>query len=117
MAGARLVEDIIGRGGRDRYQITVFGEEPHGNYNRILRSSVLAGSHDQKDIFINPLSWYSANDVTLHAGVRVETIDAGSRHVTGTGRVIEPYDKLVIATGSKPLVPRMGGSFLGTGGI
>ena len=67
MAGARLVEDVLARGGGNRYQVTVFGDEPGGNYNRILLSSVLARSHDPKDIFLNPMPWYAANGVTLHA--------------------------------------------------
>lgn len=112
MAGARLVEDVLARGGGDRYQIAVFGDEPRGNYNRILLSGVLAGSHDPKDIFINPLPWYAANGVTLHSGVRVDAIDARSRTVTGAGGgvdILEPYDSLVIATGSAPLVPHVSG--------
>ena len=75
MAGARLVEDVITRGGRDRFELTVFGDEPHGNYNRILLSSVLSRRHKPDDIFLNPLSWYRSNGVTLHAGTRVESID------------------------------------------
>ena len=57
MAGARLVEEILARGGGHRYDVVVFGEEPVGNYNRILLSSVLAGTHDPKDIYLNPLPW------------------------------------------------------------
>ena len=112
MAGARLVEDVLARGGGDQFAITVFGDEPCGNYNRILLSGVLAGSHRSEDIFLNPLSWYQANGVTLHAGVRVEAIDVAARQVRGAGgvagarAVIEAYDALVIATGSRPLIPR-----------
>ena len=72
MAGARLVEEVIARGGRGRFAVTVFGDEPHGNYNRILLSGVLAGSHQPEDIFINPLPWYAQHGVVLHAGDRVE---------------------------------------------
>src|SRR5256885_1865585 len=92
MAGARLVEDVIARGGSDRYDIVVFGEEPYGNYNRILLSSVLAGSHESGDIFINPLDWYAENGVTLHAGVRVIGIDRTAKTVYGSGKIIEEYD-------------------------
>ncbi|HEY3042442.1 MAG TPA: FAD-dependent oxidoreductase [Vicinamibacterales bacterium] len=109
MAGARLVEDVLARGGGDRFRISVFGDEPCGNYNRILLSGVLAGSHRSDDIFLNPLSWYEANAVTLHAGVRVESIDVPSRQVHGANGLVEPYDALVIATGSRPLVPRIDG--------
>ena len=74
MAGARFVEEMVGLGGQDAYDITVIGEESCGNYNRILLSGVLSGSHDADDIFINPLDWYAENDVTLHAGDRQCTV-------------------------------------------
>jgi len=105
MAGARLVEDVLARDGGSRYHMTVYGDERCGNYNRILLSSVLARSHDSKSIFINPLSWYADNGVVLHAGVRVEAIDLRAKRVVGAGGTGEPYDTLVIATGSKPLIP------------
>ena len=105
MAGARLVEDLIQRGGCERFEMIVFGDEPCGNYNRILLSSVLSGSHKPDDIFINPTSWYAANGVTLHAGKLVERIDLGERLVHAAGGVSEQYDTLVIATGSSPLIP------------
>lgn len=109
MAGARLVEEVVARGGSNRFHITVFGDEPHGNYNRILLSSVLARSHDPKEIFINPIPWYAANDVTLRAGVRVDRIDVGTKQVLAGNAVSERYDALVIATGSKPLIPPIDG--------
>src|SRR4030095_14537487 len=83
MAGARLVEEVLARGGKERYEIVVFGEEPYGNYNRILLSSVLAGSHDPQDIFINPLAWYEEHNIKLHAGERVEKIDRANQQVHG----------------------------------
>ncbi len=109
MAGARLVEELLGRGGGERYRVTVFGDEPYGNYNRILLSSVLAGTHAANDIFINPLAWYRDQGVTLRAGVRVTTIDTAGKRVLGADGSVEGYDKLVIATGSSAFVPPMGG--------
>ena len=111
MAGARFVEEVLSLGGQDQYDITVFGEEPYGNYNRILLSGVLAGTHDAKDIFINPLPWYEENDITLHAGVRVIGIDRKSKTAYGAGRLLVPYDKLVVATGSSPFIPMMDGLY------
>jgi nitrite reductase (NADH) large subunit len=109
MAGARLVEDVLARGGADSFEIVIFGDEPYGNYNRILLSGVLAGTHDLRDIFINPLAWYEENNVKLHAGVRVDAIDRENRLVIGENGVTEVYDKLVFATGSSPFIPRMDG--------
>jgi nitrite reductase (NADH) large subunit len=105
MAGARLVEELVARGGRDRWDVTMFGDEPYGNYNRILLSSVLAGTHDPRDIFLNPLRWYEENGVTLHAGLRVRGIDRRARVVHAGNGVMERYDALVLATGSVPFVP------------
>src|SRR5579864_3448115 len=105
MAGARLVEEVLARGGRERYEIVVFGDEPYGNYNRILLSSVLAGSHNPEDIFINPLAWYHDNGVLLLAGNRVDSIDCCSKLVHASDGTVMPYDKLVLATGSTPAIP------------
>ena len=109
MAGARLVEELLARGGGAHYAVTMFGDEPCGNYNRILLSSVLARSHDPKDIFINPMSWYETNGVVLHAGERVTRIDLARKLIKGDKGTVEPYDRLVIATGSRPMVPPIGG--------
>jgi nitrite reductase (NADH) large subunit len=110
MAGARLVEELVSRG-RGPYDVVMFGDEPCGNYNRILLSGILARSYDPKDIFINPLPWYAANGVTLHAGTRVERINLADRQVTGAQGVTESYDTLVLATGSRPCIPPIDGWF------
>ena len=115
MAGARFVDDLLARGGADRFDVTVFGDEPHGNYNRILLSSVLAGHHSAGDILINPISWYAAHGVTLHAGVRVEEIDITARTVRGADGTVTGYDTLVLATGSQPIIPRIEGLTAGGG--
>ena len=109
MAGARLVEEVVSLGGQEIYDITVLGEESCGNYNRILLSGVLSGSHDPDDIFINPLDWYEENGIELHAGVRVIGIDRKGKMAYGSGGLLVPYDKLVIATGSSAFVPPMDG--------
>ncbi len=112
MAGARFVEEMVSLGGQSAgggYDITVIGEESCGNYNRILLSGVLSGSHDADDIFINPLDWYAENGVTLHAGVRAIGIDRKGKMAYGAGGLLLPYDKLVIATGSSAFVPPMEG--------
>lgn len=109
MAGARLVEDVLARGGADKFDIVMFGDEPYGNYNRILLSGVLSGSHDAKDIFINSLQWYEDNNIKLRAGIRVEKIDRENKFLIGSDETIESYDELVIATGSSPFIPPIEG--------
>jgi len=112
MAGARAVEEILAgeqATGVQRFEITVFGEEPCGNYNRILLSGVLSGTHDAGSIFLHPYSWYEENGVTLHAGERVTSIDRDRRIVTSAAGRDVPYDRLLIATGSRPFVPPIDG--------
>ncbi len=110
MAGARLLEDLLAAD-PDRFDVTVFGDEPYGNYNRILLSNVLNGTHDAKEIFLNPLAWYAENGITLHAGQRVTRIDREAKTVWAGDFGVE-YDYLVIATGSKPFVPPIPGTTL-----
>ncbi|MDQ6676244.1 MAG: nitrite reductase large subunit NirB [Acidobacteriota bacterium] len=115
MAGARAVEEILARGGGDQFHITIFGDEPYGNYNRILLSNVLNGSQDASDIFLNPLSWYEENDITLHAGVRAKGVLRKARYIVGDDGRSTPYDKLLIATGSRPFVPKIEGLQMANG--
>jgi nitrite reductase (NADH) large subunit len=110
MAGARTVEEILARGGGDRFAVTMFGDEPYGNYNRIMLSNVLSGAEDESGIFLNSLPWYAANGIDLRAGVRVTRIDRFAKVVHGDDGSVTPYDKLVIATGSRPYVPAIEGA-------
>ena len=84
MAGARTVEEILERGGAEQFRITMFGEEPYGNYNRIMLSNVLAGLESEEAIFLNSMAWYQENAITLHAGVRVGRIDRHSRTLSSS---------------------------------
>ena len=102
MAGARTVEEILARGGAHQFDITMFGDEPTGNYNRILLSNVLNGSYQEEEIYLNPLSWYLENDIFLHAGKRASGLLTRAKVVFGEDGRAEPYDKLIIATGSRP---------------
>src|SRR5260370_17301070 len=107
MAGASRSNEVIARQGMERFEIVIFGDEPYGNYNRILLSSVLAGSHDPRDIFINSLSWYEEHGVKLYAGKHVHTIDCSNKVIYASDGIVVAYDKLVIATGSKPFLPQL----------
>jgi nitrite reductase (NADH) large subunit len=109
MAGARTVEEIFARGGDEMFDIAIFGDEPSGNYNRIMLFAVLEGTTDPEAILINPLRWYDEHGIGLHAGVRAERIFRYARSVIGSDGIQEPYDKLIIATGSHPFIPPLDG--------
>ncbi|WP_261305376.1 nitrite reductase large subunit NirB [Paenibacillus andongensis] len=103
MAGVSCIEQLL-KIAPNRYEITIFGSEPHPNYNRILLSSVLAGDADMKDIVINDWSWYEENHITLHTGQTVNKIDTERKLVSTDGGITVPYDELIIATGSLPFI-------------
>ncbi|MBV8903414.1 MAG: NAD(P)/FAD-dependent oxidoreductase [Acidobacteriia bacterium] len=115
MAGARAVEEILARGGGEQFEITMFGDEPTGNYNRILLSSVLNGSYKEDEIFLNPLSWYEQNGIRLLAGKRASGLLRRAKLVFGEDGVPESYDQLILATGSRPFIPQMEGTKMSDG--
>lgn len=103
MAGMRTVEELLALDDT-LYDITVFGAEPHGNYNRIMLSPVLAGEKTLDDIMINTPQWYAAHGITLHAGNPVMRVDRGRREVVAASGLRVPYDRLLLATGSDPFI-------------
>jgi len=103
MAGCRTLEELL-KLAPDMYEITVFGAEPHPNYNRILLSPVLAGEMTLQDIVLNDLDWYKDNEITLHAGKTVTTIDRIRRQVIADDGTVAEYDRLLLATGSLPFI-------------
>ena len=103
MAGVRTLEELL-KISPDLYDITVFGAEPHPNYNRILLSPVLAGEQTLDEIVLNPLSWYEENGIRLHLGKKVVDVDRRNRIVKADDGTEEEYDRLLIATGSNPFI-------------
>jgi nitrite reductase (NADH) large subunit len=103
MAGMRTVEELL-KIAPDLYDITVFGDEPHPNYNRIMLSPVLAGEQTVDDIVINTREWYAENHITLQAGKRINKIDRVKRVVYAEDGTSAEYDRLLLATGSKPFM-------------
>ncbi|KNZ33719.1 MAG: nitrite reductase [Methylibium sp. NZG] len=107
MAGIRAVEELL-KMAPDLYEITVFGAEPHPNYNRILLSPVLAGEQTVDQIILNPLAWYAEHGITLHTGCKVVDVLRGRRlvrAVAADGSEMEvEYDRLLLATGSHPFI-------------
>lgn len=117
MAGIRTIEELL-KLDNESYDITVFGAEPHNNYNRILLSPVLAGEKSFNDIILNDDSWYADNHITLYKGNPVIQIDRVKRRViTASGESIA-YDRLLIATGSNPfIIPVPGNQLKGVVGF
>ena len=103
MAGVRTLEELL-KISPDHYDITVFGAEPHPNYNRILLSPVLAGEMTVQDIILNDHSWYADNNIKLHTGKTVSRIDRLKRKVIAEDGTEESYDRLLLATGSTPFM-------------
>ncbi len=103
MAGVRTLEELI-KLTPDLYDITVFGAEPHPNYNRILLSPVLAGEQTFEEIVLNDLDWYRDNGITLHVGRKVVEIDRVRRKVIADDGTEAEYDRLLLATGSNPFI-------------
>jgi len=103
MAGVRTLEELL-KISPDLYDITVFGAEPHANYNRILLSPVLAGEMTLKEIMLNDLDWYAANGITLHLNKKIVKIDRRAKKVIAADGTEADYDRLLLATGSNPFI-------------
>jgi nitrite reductase (NADH) large subunit len=107
MAGVACVEQILKK--PHNFEITIFGDEPHANYNRILLSLVLAGEKSAEEIVINDIEWYQKHEIRTRLGVRVTTIDRGRRLVIDEDGGETEYDKLILATGSTAFIPPIPG--------
>ena len=103
MAGIRTLEELLALA-PDRYDITVFGAEPHPNYNRILLSPVLAGEQTFDQIVLNTVDWYAEHNITLHMGKAISNVDRIRRVVIADDGTEAPYDRLLLATGSTPFM-------------
>ncbi|MHB8815108.1 MAG: nitrite reductase small subunit NirD [Steroidobacteraceae bacterium] len=111
MAGMRTVEELLSLA-PDAYDITVFGAEPHGNYNRILLSPVLAGEQRPEDIILHGPQWYADHRVRLHSDHPVVEIDRRRRLVRSAKGIEAAYDRLLLATGSSPIILPIPGTSL-----
>ena len=107
MAGIRTLEELL-KLEPERYAITVFGDEPHPNYNRIMLSPVLAGEKRFDEIMLNERSWYHEHGITLHTGAPVTAIDRVKRKVTAADGA-EALDALHAPVESFPAAPYLPG--------
>ena len=105
MAGAKLLEELM-FSCPEKYDITVFGNEPYGNYNRIMLSPLLSGEKTLDEIMVLERPWYQEHGITLHVGTdkAIVKLDRINKTVTTRDKQISHYDRLVIATGSMPFI-------------
>lgn len=111
MAGVRTLEELL-KLSNELYDITVFGAEPHANYNRILLSPVLAGEQTFDEIVLNDLNWYQDHNIKLLLKRKVVEIDRVKRRVIAEDGTVAEYDRLLIATGSTPFMLPIPGNTL-----
>ncbi|HPN01980.1 MAG TPA: FAD-dependent oxidoreductase, partial [Methylotenera sp.] len=111
MAGMRVVEELL-KISPDLYDITVFGDEPYPNYNRIMLSPVLANEQTIEDIILNSREWYSEKNIKLYTSARINKIDRKNRMVYAEDGTTAEYDRLLLATGSKPFMLPVAGADL-----
>jgi nitrite reductase (NADH) large subunit len=102
MASGRALEHIF-EDAPGRFDVTLFGAEPRGNYNRLMLSPVLAGEKDYQQIITHDTTWYEEHGVHTRFGETVTAIDRQRKLVVSKNGET-PYDKLIIATGSAPFI-------------
>src|SRR6187401_1426450 len=107
MAGMACLEQILKYA--PQFEVTVFGDETHVNYNRVMLSSVLAGEKSADEITINTREWYTRNEIDLRVGVRIVDVNPDAKTVTGNDGSVTPYDTLLLATGSSAWMPPIEG--------
>ncbi len=110
MAGARLADDIQRRDpGGERVRLTVVGAETHAAYNRVLLSSVVAGTMRPEVVRLHDDDWPSRTGADLRKGVAATAIDRAARRVHLDDGSTVDYDALVLATGANPWMPPVEG--------
>src|SRR5947209_14883473 len=88
--------------------ITLVCAEPHAPYDRVHLSELLAAGAPV-DLQLRPDEWYTDRQVEVLVGSPVERIDLADRTVALGGGRRRRFDKLALATGSRPVVPAIPG--------
>jgi nitrite reductase (NADH) large subunit len=107
MSGVACVEELLKTG--EIFDITIFGDEPHTNYDRSQLAGVLAGERDADSITLNSVEWYQEHGIRTRLGIRVEEIDRPGRAIRSSDGDWTSYDSLILALGSRPAVPAVDG--------
>src|SRR5215211_266906 len=107
MVGYKFCEKLVGKGGQ-ALDITVFGEEMRPAYDRVHLSEYFSGK-SADDLSLAPSQWYADNNITLHLGDPVQSIDRTNKTVRSHNGIVISYDYLILATGSGAFVPPIPG--------
>jgi nitrite reductase (NADH) large subunit len=108
MVGFKFCEKFIAKSGQDKYQITVFGEEPRRAYDRVHLSEYFAGK-SADDLSLSTTAWYADNNIGLNTAELVVHIDKENKTIQTHLDKTYAYDYLVLATGSSAFVPPITG--------
>ncbi len=108
-ASLAVVESALAHAPTASWQITIVGREPRPPYDRIGLSDVLAGVRRESELQLHDARWYERNGIDLRIGTEVRSVDPDQRLVRITGSEPIPYDALVVATGSRPVLPPIPG--------
>jgi nitrite reductase (NADH) large subunit len=108
MGTCRLLDELVRRDATARFEISVFGEEPGGAYNRILLGNVLGGEAPDSIVTKTP-EWYDAHAIRLTHTTRVSRLDTVRKVLETADGQTRGYDVAVLATGSQPVVPPLEG--------
>jgi len=108
MVGYKFCEKMIAKAAPGTVELVVFGEEPRPAYDRVHLSAFFSG-HTAQDLELAPASWYIDNNIRLHLGDPVQSIDREHKTVHSHKGCTETYDYLVMATGSAAFVPPIPG--------
>ena len=103
MAPGRMLEKLF-EIDPDKFDVTIFNAEPRVNYNRLMLSPVLAGEKSYENIITHDDHWYESHGITLYKGAKITEVDRVKQTVTSDTGITKPYDDLVIATGSTPII-------------
>lgn len=90
-------------------EITIISDEPFAAYGRPLISYYLLGATDRQRMLYRPADFYERNKVRALLGARAEKLDPAAQKVVLRGGEEIPYDRLLVATGSRPFEPPMEG--------
>lgn len=109
MVGYKFSEKLVAKAKPNEFELTVFGEEIRPAYDRVHLSEYFAGK-SAEDLTMASAEWYASNNITLHLGDPVISIDRENKTILSHAGLTISYDYLILATGSSAFVPPIPGT-------